>query len=243
MEFIITLICDPVIMARGVHGSDIVHDYLSRVAEELQEIKCEEMFNTSYFNGELDYSGDIDVKAAIEESGDDIPHLNTAGPFCELEDAYSVLETTSSGNKRLDGLNALKIGWDKPVQGRTWRDWKQNYREKGLISGVEDPEVSEKGELFLDKRLSSNDTGKFYRALKSKGSSNLGRKIEAFILHPSDLTHRDIARITGMPKGTVTSTFSDLRDIGMLSEDNDLAKTGVEGLELIRYQLNELDSL
>lgn len=230
-------------MANGVHGSDIVHIYLSRVAEELLEISYEEMSDASYFNGELNYTGDIDIEAVLEESCDEIPYVKSKGPFGELDDAYSVLDTTSSYNKRLDGLNALKIGWDKPVQGRTWRDWKQNYRDEGLISGFQEPEVTEKGELFLDKRLDSIDTGKFYRALKSKGSSNSGRKIEAFVLQPSDLTHREISRITGMPKRTVTSTFSDLRDIGVLNDDNNLTEAGVEGLKLIRYQLDELGSL
>jgi len=230
-------------MANGVHSSDIVQRYLSRVAEEIKELNYTDTSRDRSFDGELTYSGDIDIETALEENRKYNHRPDFDRPFSELDDIYSVLSTTAQGNQRLEGLNAVVIGWDSPVEGRTWRDWKQKYRERGLIEGMESPSVTEKGELFLDKRIDGIDTGEFYRALTTKGSSNSGKKIKAFILQPSDLTHKEISQITGMPKRTVTSTLSDLQDIEVLKDDQDLTNRGKEGIELIKYQVQGLDSL
>lgn len=230
-------------MANGVHSSDIVQRYLSRVAEEIKELNYTDTSRDCNFDGKLTYSGDIDIETALEENRNYTDPPDFDRPFSELDDIYSVLSTTAQGNQRLEGLNAVVIGWDSPVEGRTWRDWKQKYREKGLIEGMESPSVTEKGELFLDKRIDGIDTGEFYRALTTKGSSNSGKKIKALILQPSDLTHKEISEITGMPKRTVTSTLSDLQDIEVLKDDQELTNRGKEGIELIKYQVEGLDSL
>ncbi|MEF8880728.1 MAG: hypothetical protein V5A72_02785 [Candidatus Nanohaloarchaea archaeon] len=243
MIYVITVVGCSEIMANGVHSSDIVHMYLSRVAEEIIELNYTDISNGCDFDGDLTYSGDIDIGAALEEDRDYNPAVDFDGPFAELDDTYSVLSTTASGNQRVEGLDAVNIGWDAPVEGRTWRDWKQNYREEGLTEGIKTPSVTDKGEIFLDKRIDDIDTGEFYRALSTKGSSNSGKKIKALILQPSGLTHNEISKITGMPKRTVTSTFSDLEDIGVLNDDQELTNLGKEGVELIKYQLEGLETL
>lgn len=124
-----------------------------------------------------------------------------------LGDVYGVIEMTSDGNNRLEGLRALDIGWDFPVDGRTARDWKENYRDAELfdMGGRVTPE----GKVFLDtdsrdyelENVGVESLGEVYRDLTTKKVGDrdrpTGQKLEALFLYSAGMSHRDVGETTG----------------------------------------------
>jgi hypothetical protein len=228
-------------VSSGIHGSDIVHEYLSSVARETQ-FELDEIEPRDEYDGEVSYGSIYDLESLLENINNSFePEYPAEELTEELDEIYRSIKTTVEGNKKLDGLNALRIGWDKPKENRTWREWKKDFRDKNLID--ESGEVTKKGQIFLEERLDRLDTGEAYRTLSTKkGYGNEGKKIELFLLQPLRLTHGEQAEITGMNKRTVTSTISDFKDTNLLDENENYTPSGGEVLQLIEYQLENLDN-
>lgn len=170
-----------------------------------------------------------------------------------LDDIYSIIETTSDGSKRLEGLRALDIGWDFPVDGRTAREWKKNYRDTGLLD--REGEVTPEDRVFLDtdprnyqlEGVGVEDVGEVYRDLTTKkvgeNRAPTGQKLEALFLYSTGMSHKDVSRATGLAYRTVKSFAYTMRDEhGILTNSYRLTHEGFEFANMVMDQLDGLEA-
>jgi hypothetical protein len=191
--------------------------------------------------------------------------------FRALDEVYGAVDTTidtNSGerNKRLEGLRALRTGFEFPVEGRTMRDWIQNYREAGLIiqeedeiqvdpetSAVENVKPSPEGHVFLEtdprdyffKGIGVENVGEVYRDLTTKklgeNGEPTGQKLEALFLYAAGLGHSEVSQATGLTYGTTKNFAYTMKDDHDLLTDN--YRLTPEGFEFANMVLDQMDRL
>ncbi|MFB6190696.1 MAG: hypothetical protein ABEJ91_03945 [Candidatus Nanohaloarchaea archaeon] len=246
-------------MANGPHCSDAAQRY---ILQEMKAVGAEAELGdvtdaSSSHNGDFEWSiGEVFQDSVLrdfdpeEHRGQDLrkPEYGLRA----LDDVYGVVETTSDGNKRLEGLRALDIGWDFPVDGRTARDWKKNYRDAGLIDAEEN--VTPEGRVFLDtdprdyhlEDTGVEDVGEVYRDLATKkvgdGGEPTGQKLEALFLYGSGMSHRDVSRATGLAYSTAKNFAYSAQDHGILSDSYRLTPRGFEFASMVVDQLDRLEA-
>lgn len=113
-------------MANGPHSSDIVQTYiLQAMRSNAAREDFEDVIDLSHsHDGEVEWSiGEVFHDGVLQDfdTGEDSDEVLDAPGYGlkALDQVYGVLDTTSAENKRLEGLRALEIGWDFPVEGRT----------------------------------------------------------------------------------------------------------------------------
>lgn len=155
------------------------------------------------------------------------------GEFKALDQVYDTLKTTYHGNMKLEGLRTFRIGWDAPVGDESFKKWKQDYREAGLI---QDGELTPEGDYFLDNDPRSYDfdvidnetVGDVFRELSTQGyggsEPHSGKKIEAFFLYGTGLGHKEVSEQVGMAESTLRDTVESLdagEGLGLLQSERD----------------------
>ena len=155
------------------------------------------------------------------------------GEFKALDQVYDAIKTTYHGNKKLEGLRTFRIGWDAPVGEESFKKWKKNFRDAGL---VQDDELTPEGEYFLDndprnydfQSLDNQNVGEAFRELSTQGYGDsepyTGKKIEAFFLYGTGLGHSEVAEQVGMAESTLRDTVDRLdtdEGLGLLETEND----------------------
>jgi hypothetical protein len=246
-------------MANGPHSSDVAQRY---ILQEMKAVGAEAELDdvmdiSSSHDGRFEWSiGEVFEDSVLrdfdaEEHRDEALEEPGYG-LKALDGIYGVVETTSDGNKRLEGLRALDIGWDFPVDGRTARDWKKNYRDAGLIDA--DENVTPEGRVFLDtdprdyelEDVGVENVGEVYRDLATKkvGESGepTGQKLEALFLYGSGMSHRDVSRATGLSYSTVKNFAYSARDHGILADSYRLTPEGFEFANMVMDQLDRLEA-
>lgn len=154
------------------------------------------------------------------------------GEFKALDHVYDAIKTTYHGNKKLEGLRTFRIGWDAPVGEESFKKWKKNFRDAGL---VQDDELTPEGEYFLDndprnydfQSLDNQSVGEAFRELSTQGYGDsepyTGKKIEAFFLYGTGLGHSEVAEQVGMAESTLRDTVDRLdtdEGLGLLETEN-----------------------
>lgn len=173
-------------------------------------------------------------EALMEADTRDLDSEDTVdGEFKALDHVYDAIKTTYHGNKKLEGLRTFRIGWDSPVGDESFKKWKQDYRDAGLISG---DELTDEGEYFLDNDpraydfdvIDNQKVGQAFREFSTQGygdsEPHSGKKIEAFFLYGTGLGHAEVAEQVGMAESTLRDTVERLeRDegLGLLQVERD----------------------
>lgn len=247
-------------MAKGPHSADAAQRYiLQALRAHSKAEKFDEVFDISEpHNGREEWSiGEVfdeEVLSEFEEDVKDTQEHPDYG-FRALDDIYGVIEDTSDGNNRLEGLRTIRNGDDFPVSGRTERDWKQNYREAGLLTenNDDDLDVTPEAEIFLETdpsgrefdELDINDVGSIYRDLTSKklgeNGEPTGQKIEALFLYGAGMGHTDVSEETGLTYSTTKNFAYRMRDEHRLLTDN--YRLSPEGFEFANMILDQMDQL
>ena len=244
-------------MAFGPHCADNVQRYILQTISRNEATKID--FDTitdpsQQFNGQEEWSvGEVfddEVLRTFEQ-----PEIEIEGPaigFRALDQVYDALETTHNGNKKLEGLRAIDIGWDVPFgeDSKTWWKWRKGYREAGLID--DNDELTPEGDIFLqtDPRgydldnVSIEDVGQVYNALVTSGykdnPEHNGRKIEALFLYGGGLNHKQVSNEAGIDEGTLRYTTDQLKDVGILTDDYMLTPEGYEFGQMVLDQIGQL---
>jgi hypothetical protein len=244
-------------MANGPHSSDIVQTYiLQAMRSTASQQDFEDVIDLSHsHDGEIEWSiGEVFHDSVLKEfdNGEswgesfDTPDYGLKA----LDQIYGLLDTTSEGNKRLEGLRALDIGWDFPVDGRTKRDWIRNYRTAGLVD--DDEEVTPEGRIFLEtdprdyelEGIGVEDVGEVYRDLNTRklsGDEPTGQRLEAIFFYGGGMDHTEVSDATGMAYRTTKKTAYDLRDAGVLTDSYILTPEGYEFANMVMDQLDRLE--
>jgi|GEM_PF-2550904 len=246
-------------MAKGPYSSDVVQRY---ILQALKARKDAERFNdvfdiTHSHNGREEWSiGEVfddNVLMEFETGSNEIDTFPDYG-FKAMDSIYGVIEHTSDGNDRLEGLRAIENGNKFPVSGRTERDWKQNYSEAGLINDDgETLDVTSEAEVFLDTEPSGrefdeidiDDVGSIYRDLTTKKLGDkgepTGQKIKALFLYGAGMGHRDVSEETGLTYSTTKNFAYIMKDDHGLLTDN--YRLSPEGFEFANMMLDQMDQL
>ena len=173
------------------------------------------------------FSNEALMEADATDLGSEDP---VDGEFKALDQVYDALKTTYHGNMKLEGLRTFRIGWDSPVGEESFKKWKQDYRDAGLLQG---DELTQEGEYFLDndpraydfESMDNQTVGEAFRELSTQGyggsEPHTGKKIEAFFLYGTGLGHSEIAEQVGMAESTLRDTVSklDTEGLGLLESE------------------------
>lgn len=246
-------------MAKGPHSSDAAQRYILQALKARKDAeRFDEIFDISdSHNGREEWSiGEVfEDKVLMEFEGQTkgTERLPDYG-FKALDNIYGVIEHTSDGNNRLEGLRTIASGDEFPVSGRTERDWKQNYREAGLVDdNAETFDVTPEGEVFLDTHpsgyefddLDIDDVGSIYRDLTTKKIGDkddpTGQKIKAFFLYGAGMNHTDVSEETGLTYSTTKNFAYSMKDDHGLLTDN--YRLSPEGFEFANMMLDQMDLL
>jgi len=260
-------------MANGPHSADDAQRYILQTMRSLAPEEFEhEVDHTESFNGTEEWSaGEVFENGVLKEFDEEEPETIDETPeygFKALDQIYGVIDTTKDsqgGYKRLEGLRALKTGWEFPVQGRTQRDWIQNFREAGLIweeddtiemnldtGAIDNIRPSPEGEVFLDTdprnyffiELGVENVGEVYRELSTRKMSDepTGQKLEALFLYAGGLSHSEVSEATGMARSTARNFAQNMNERhGVLSEDYRLTQEGYEFANMVLDQMDRLE--
>lgn len=188
-------------------------------------------------DGEMSWENVREVfsdEALMEADTRDLDSENPVdGEFKALDQVYDAIKTTYHGNKKLEGLRTFRIGWDAPVGDESFKKWKQDYRDAGLISG---DELTEEGGYFLDNDprdydfdvIDNETVGEAFREFSTQGygdsEPHSGRKIEAFFLYGTGLGHAEVAEQVDMAESTLRDTVERLEagdGLGLLEAEKD----------------------
>ncbi len=265
-------------MANGPHSADVAQRYILQMMKANgAEEELDEIFKTSEgYNGTEEWSvGEVfdeDTIENFEEEGLDFDWLGTPDyGFKAVEEIYGVIDTTVDSNnggknKRLEGLRALGIGFEFPVDGRTQRNWIKNYRDAGLIIQDDEIEVdsedgslenirpSPEGTVFLNtdpreyffEDIGVENVGEVYRDFSTKklgdGGEPTGQKLEAFFLYGTGMDYEEVSEATGMAPRTIKSFAYKMReDHGLLSENHRFTPEGYEFALMVLDQMDRLE--
>lgn len=238
-------------MAIGPEAADAVQRYMQKMAamdfgEESEGPENTEEGEIKSFIGEVFKDGDL------REFEDE--NWKPGSPISRAMDQFfGAVETTQHGKRKIEGLRALQENKEKAYENqdfskKTWYNWRDDYVDAGLITS-NGAAITPEGEVFLDteNKVEQLDMGEVYHLLTTKGygdsEPNNGRKFDAFFLYCRGAGHQTIADRLEGSESTLRNMANQLQEKDVLSEDYTATERGEEIVEIIFYQMEELQEI
>lgn len=242
-------------MAFGPYCADTVQRYILQTLNDhkISKLDFDELINPERsFNGQEKWSvGEVFDDEALQ-TFDETELERPENGLRALDQIYDALKTTQKNNKKLEGLRAMKIGWDLPFEegSKTHWKWCKQYREAGLID--DNDELTPEASIFLETdprgykfdNIGVEDVGEVYKTLVTSDYNDTdkhnGRKIEALFLYGGGLNHKQVSEEVGIHESTLRHTTEQLEDMGILTQDYMLRQEGYEFGQMVIDQLEGL---